>query len=147
MAPLAIAARHLGAEVTGCDRAGQVETDAALAAAGLLYDRDHSEAHVVPGVTFVATSVAPSDAPEVLAAQEAGDVWHRTDLLARLLDVRPGVGVTGSHGKGTVTALAAAALESAGLDPLAIVGVTVPDLGGMVTEATARPSPRSTTPT
>ena len=68
----------------------------------------------------------------MLAAERAGGVRHRTDLLARLLEARPGVGVTGSHGKGTVTALAAAALESAGRDPLAIVGVTAPALGGMV---------------
>jgi UDP-N-acetylmuramate--alanine ligase len=132
MAPLALATRHLGANVTGCDRRGQEETDAALAAAGLAYDRDHSESHVVPGVTFVATSVAPSDEPEVVAAARACGVLHRTDLLARVLEARPGAGVTGSHGKGTVTALAAAAMEAAGLDPLAVVGVTVPDLGGMV---------------
>lgn len=132
MTPLALAARHLGAEVTGCDRRGQEETDAALAAAGLAYDREHSVAHVTPGVSFVATSVAPSDEPEVVAAERAGGVLHRTDLLARVLEVRPGVGITGSHGKGTVTALAAAAMEAAGLDPVAVVGVTVPDLGGMV---------------
>ena len=132
MAPLALAARHLGAEVSGCDRRGQEETDAALAAAGLGYSRDHSPGHVVPGTAFVATSVAPSDEPEVVAAERAGGVLHRTDLLARVLAARPGVGVTGSHGKGTVTALTAAAMEAAGLDPLAVVGVTVPDLGGMV---------------
>lgn len=132
MAPLALAVRHLGAEVTGCDRRGQEETDEALAAAGLDYSRTHSTSHVEPGVGFVATSVAPSDEPEVVAAERADGVLHRTDLLARVLQARPGVGVTGSHGKGTVTALAAAAMEAAGLDPLAVVGVTVPDLGGMV---------------
>lgn len=132
MTPLALAARHLGAEVTGCDRRGQEETDEALAAAGLDYVRTHSPSHVEPGVGFVATSVAPVDEPEVLAAERAGGVLHRTDLLARILEARPGVGVTGSHGKGTVTALTAAAMEAAGLDPLAVVGVSVPDLGGMV---------------
>lgn len=132
MTPLALAARHLGADVTGCDRRGQEETDEALAAAGLDYSRTHSSSHVVPGAAFVATSVAPSDEPEVVAAEGAGGVLHRTDLLARVLEARPGVGVTGSHGKGTVTALAAAAMEAAGLDPLAVIGVTVPDLGGMV---------------
>jgi UDP-N-acetylmuramate--alanine ligase len=132
MTPLALAARHLGADVTGCDRGGQEETREALAAAGLVFDRDHSPSHVAPGVIFVATSVAPPDEPEVVAAEQAGGVLHRTDLLARVLEVRPGAGVTGSHGKGTVTALAAAALEAAGLDPLAVVGASVPDLGGMV---------------
>ncbi len=132
MAPLALAARHLGATVTGCDRRGQEETDEALAAAGLDYSREHSASHVEPGARFVATSVAPSDEPEVVAAAAAGGVLHRTDLLARVLEARPGAGVTGSHGKGTVTALATAALEASGLDPLAVIGVTVPDVGGMV---------------
>lgn len=132
MAPMAVAARHLGAEVTGCDRAAKPEPREFLATAGLDYEPEHSPAHVVPGVTTVATSVADPVEPELVAAHDAGAVWHRTDLLARLLRSRPSVGVTGSHGKGTVTALLAASLEAGGLDPLAVIGVAVPHFGGMV---------------
>jgi UDP-N-acetylmuramate--alanine ligase len=131
MAPLAIAARHLGAEVTGCDRGGTRDGLAALRGAGVPFETAHSPEHVVPDATFVATSVAPSTDPEISRAEQAGGVWHRSDLLAEVLRHRRSVGVTGSHGKGTVTALAAAALVEAGQDPLAIVGAAVPALGGM----------------
>jgi UDP-N-acetylmuramate--alanine ligase len=131
MAPLAIAAQYLGAEVTGCDRASREDTRPYLVDAGLTVEDRHSVDHVVPGTRFVATSVASPEEPELQLAAENGEVWHRTDLLAHLLRQRPGVGISGSHGKGTVTALTAAALEAAGLDPLAVIGVPVPELGGI----------------
>jgi UDP-N-acetylmuramate--alanine ligase len=77
----------------------------------------------------VATSAADPAEPELVAA--AGRLWNRTDLLARVLACRPSsLGVTGTHGKGTVTALAAAAVAESGLDPLAVVGVQVPLFDG-----------------
>ena len=88
MAPLALAARHLGARSPGATVPDRWRPTLA-AAAGLHYDRDHSEAHVGPGVTFVATSVAPSDDRRCCRAGRRG-VWHRTDLLARLLEVATG---------------------------------------------------------
>ncbi|WP_372734719.1 Mur ligase domain-containing protein [Nocardioides sp.] len=131
MAPVAIAAQFLGAEVTGCDLKAREDSQRYLTGAGIAIEPGHSVDHVRPGETVVATSVASSDEPELLVAQERGQVWHRTDLLARVLRGRPGAGITGSHGKGTVTALTAAALDEAGLDPLAIIGVPVPELGGI----------------
>ena len=74
--------------------------------------------------------MAGPEEPEIQAAAAAGRLWHRTDLLATLLRLRRSAGVSGSHGKGTVTALAAAALAESGLDPLAVVGALVPSFGG-----------------
>ena len=130
LAPLAVAARHLGAEVTGCDRAAAPDTADWLSGHGFAFADHHSVDHLEPGVTVVSTSVADPTEPEVLAADAAGGRWHRTDLLAHVLRQRPSVGVTGSHGKGSVAALTAGALVGAGLDPLALLGVAVPDLGG-----------------
>lgn len=132
MAPLAVAARHLGAEVTGCDRAGLAEMCEFLETSGMPFVPTHSPDHVRPGTTLVATGIAASDEPEIRAADAAGARWHRTDLLAAVLRTGPSAAVSGSHGKGTVTALAGAALDAAGLDPLVVVGVPVPAFGGMV---------------
>ena len=131
MAPLAVAARHLGAEVSGCDRAGVPEIHDYLTRSGIEYERDHAVDHAAPGTTVVATSVAPADHPEIMAADRLGARWHRTDLLARVMGSRRSVGVTGSHGKGTVVALTGTAVAEAGLDPLVVVGVPVPAFDGL----------------
>jgi UDP-N-acetylmuramate--alanine ligase len=132
MAPVAIVAQYLGAVVTGCDRSPRIDTSPLLAAAGVDFDVGHSPTHLSAGATLVHTSVASLDEPEMVAALSAGSVWHRTDLLARVLRAHPGAGITGSHGKGTVAALATGALEAAGRDPLALLGAPVPALGGVV---------------
>ncbi len=129
MAPLAVAARHLGAEVDGCDRAGVAEIHDFLVSAGITYARDHDVSHVHEGTTHVATSVATSDLPEMAAV--GARCWHRSDLLARVLSARRSLGVTGSHGKGTVATLTTGALARAGLDPLAVLGILVHDFDGM----------------
>ncbi len=131
MAPLSVVARHLGAEVTGCDRGGSPEIKSYLQTQRMRFATEHSSEHLASGTTLVATSVAGQDDPEIRAGADAGVLWHRTDLLAHVLRARPGAGITGSHGKGTVTALTASALEAAGLDPVALVGVLVPSFGGM----------------
>ncbi|MDX6372587.1 MAG: UDP-N-acetylmuramate--alanine ligase [Nocardioidaceae bacterium] len=130
MAPLAVAARHLGAQVSGCDHGGLRHYLDFLHAAGIDPATTHSIRHFAGGATVVASSVVPAELPELVAAAAAGRLWHRTDLLARVLATRRSLGVSGSHGKGTVAALAAAALEGAGLDPLAILGVMVPRYAG-----------------
>lgn len=130
MAPLALAAQHLGAEVSGCDRRGSAQYVDLLNASGLSVATAHAADHVRDGTTVVATSLADPDEPEIRIALAAGRLWHRTDLLATLLRLRRSAGVSGSHGKGTVTALTAAALAEAGLDPLAIIGAVVPSFGG-----------------
>ena len=131
MAPLAVVARHLGAEVTGCDRAGRPDIHAYLAREGIWSQGPHSADHVRPGTTLVATAAASAAEPEIVAADVAGGRWHRTDLLATVLRTRRALGITGSHGKGTVTALATAALAASGRDPLALVGVPVDDFDGL----------------
>lgn len=131
LAPLSVVARHLGAEVSGCDRGGTPQIMNYLQTQHMPFATEHSAQHLAPGTTLVATSVARHDVPEIRAAADAGVLWHRTDLLAHVLRARPGAGITGSHGKGTVVALTASALEAAGLDPLALVGVLVPSFGGM----------------
>lgn len=129
MAPLAVVARHLGAEVTGCDRAPLADMAEWLAGQGVDVARSHGPEHLDVHLTAVATSVADGAEPEVVAARAQG-LWHRTDLLAHLLRQRPSVGVTGSHGKGTVAALTTSALAAAGFDPSAVLGLSAPELGG-----------------
>jgi len=71
----------------------------------------------------VASSAVPHHDPELRAAREAGvTTWMRPVLLEAVTAVHPAIGLAGTHGKTTSTALAVTALRAAGLDPTFIVG-------------------------
>lgn len=130
LAPLAAAATSLGADVNGCDSGGFALSRALLQDAGIPLEEGQEAGHVADGRHLVATASARNDDPEVQAAGSANRLHRRMDLTAAILAARPGLGVSGSHGKGTVTALAASAAVHAGLDPMTVLGVHAPQLGG-----------------
>ena len=77
----------------------------------------------------VASSAVPERDPELAAARAAGvEVWRRPTLLERLTRHTPALGVTGTHGKTTGTALLVAALRALGRDPSFMVGGQLVDL-------------------
>jgi UDP-N-acetylmuramate--alanine ligase len=128
MAPPALAAAAAGADVDGCDIAPPRGPDV-LTDAGIRVAHGHDGAHV-DGRHLVVTTIASPDLPEVTAAAAAGRLHHRTDLLAAVVRGRPTIAVTGTHGKGTVAALVGSALQQLGADPLVLLGVAAPVLGG-----------------
>jgi UDP-N-acetylmuramate--alanine ligase len=77
----------------------------------------------------VASSAVPDSDPEIVAAGEAGiEVWERPRLLERMTAKEPALGVTGTHGKTTATALLVAAMRALGRDPSFMVGGHLGDL-------------------
>ena len=66
----------------------------------------------------VVTSTAiPDSNPELLHARDRGlEIWHRSDLLAALIDQQPTIAVAGSHGKTTTSTLITTLLLQAGED-------------------------------
>lgn len=71
----------------------------------------------------VASSAVPNSDPEIRAARDAGiTVWERPRLLAALTAALPTIGLAGTHGKTTSTALAVTALRGIGYDPSFLVG-------------------------
>jgi len=78
---------------------------------------------------LVASSAVPDTDWEMIAAAKAGAVvWRRPELLDELTAMVPTIGVTGTHGKTTATAMLVAASRGAGLDPSFIVGGELSDL-------------------
>ncbi len=68
------------------------------------------------------TAIHPANA-EYVAAQESGClVFHRSDVLAGLMQEYQSVAVAGTHGKTTTSSLIGYMLLQAGLDPTIIVG-------------------------
>ncbi|MHB8637340.1 MAG: D-alanine--D-alanine ligase [Fimbriimonadaceae bacterium] len=88
---------------------------------------DDVDALVLTDAIDLATS------PEVHEARRRGlRLFRRSQLLGWLLRKHKVAAVTGTHGKTTTTGLLGAALIEAGLDPLVIVGASVPQFGGPV---------------
>jgi UDP-N-acetylmuramate--alanine ligase len=79
----------------------------------------------------VVSDAVPADNPEIEAARELGiPVQRRSQLLAQLMRGARGIGVSGTHGKTTVTAMIGEILTKAGLDPTVALGGEYPPFGG-----------------
>ena len=78
----------------------------------------------------VISSAVPESNPELRAARMAGlTVWHRSDILAALINAQPSIAVAGSHGKTTTSSLIATLLATTHHDPTAVIGGIVPAFG------------------
>jgi len=102
-----------------------------LAQSGALIYRGHRADHLAGGVDRVVISSAVSpENPEVREAQGRGlPIIKRGQLLAELMERQRGIAVAGAHGKTTTTAMITLALLEGKLDPTAVVGGYVPELG------------------
>ena len=127
MGPLAKLLAAMGHRVTGSDlRAGPEMED--LERRGIETWAGTRPDRMAGCGLVVASSAVPAENPELAAAGAAGvPVWMRPRLLAALTARFPTVGFTGTHGKTTSTAMAAAAARSLGLDPSFIVGGDLPE--------------------
>ena len=123
MSGLARLMQQLGMEVTGSDRTASHKTEA-LVQAGIPVQIGH-EADLVRQANLVVYSAAIApDNPERAAARELGiPQIERAELLGLLCreHVCP-IGVSGTHGKTTVTAMIAQVMCENGLNPTVHVG-------------------------
>lgn len=130
MAPLAELIRRSGGQVTGCDSQRNA-TVRALADAGVAIDAAHDASHAAGAGALIITAAVPADHPEVAAAREAGiPVLKRAAALGEIVNRGYVVGIAGTHGKSTTTAITTAVLEAARLEPTGLVGGRVPGWEG-----------------
>jgi len=111
-----------GMTVTGCDLKHSSATTL-LASRGVDVRIGHDTAHLAGVDAVVVTAAVRGANVEVDAARERGiEIIRRKELLAAIVDEKRGVGVSGTHGKTTTSAMIATVLEDAGLDPTVIIG-------------------------
>ena len=121
--------QSMGHEVSGCDEHASKVTSG-LEALGVPVAVGHDVAHVEGVDVLVRSTAIRDDNPEVLAAAARGiPVLARANAMAAICADRRTVGVSGTHGKTTTTAMLALALREAGMDPCFLVGGEVTGLG------------------
>ena len=140
----ALLLHRAGAVVDGCDADAPSPYTPPLDAAGIRYVVGHDPAHL-DGIERVAITPALRPLPhhaELETAEAAGlpvGTWQA--LLGELMAApgRLGIGVTGTHGKSTTTALLGHLLVEAGLDPTVEVGAFIAGWGASVRPGAGNP--------
>jgi len=130
MSALAAIMLDLGYRVSGSDLNRNLLTDK-LSERGAVISRGHEAVRLGETWALIYSSAVGADNPELKAARRRQfPILHRSDLLKRLLDLKPGLAVAGSHGKTSVAAQLSWMLEEAGFRPGFAIGGIVPQLDG-----------------
>lgn len=122
MYPLAELLLRSGGQVSGCDAKDspslrRLETLGASVAVG------HDAGHVTAASAVVTTAAVPEGHPELAAARAAGiPVLKRAEALGAWVAHGTVVGIAGTHGKTTTTAMTTEILAAADADPTGLVG-------------------------
>lgn len=117
-----------GVSVSGCDLKSSSATDL-LVSRGVEVTFGHDPSHVRGKDMIVVTSAVKGDHPEIDAARRLGvRIVKRSELLGTIVNEKRAVGVAGTHGKTTTSAMIAVVLDEAGLDPTVLVGGMIRNL-------------------
>ena len=120
---------RMGHEVSGCD-VRDTPALRRLTDEGVTVRVGNDVTHVdgIDAITY-SSVIAPSH-PEIDAARRRGaSTLVRADMLASICASRSAVGVAGTHGKTTTSAMLASILVAGGADPGWLIGGDVPTLG------------------
>ncbi|HEY3354761.1 MAG TPA: UDP-N-acetylmuramate--L-alanine ligase [Polyangia bacterium] len=120
---------NLGYAVSGSDLRDNDSTRRLAALGGRIAVGHRAENVGEADVVVTSSAVRPQN-PEVEAARARQiPVIPRAEMLAELMRMKYGVAVAGSHGKTTTTSLIATVMSAAGMDPTAVIGGKLPQLG------------------
>jgi UDP-N-acetylmuramate--alanine ligase len=136
MSALALILAERGHSVSGSDRKLTPAMQALETKALVLFQSQISNnftdltARGIEAPLVVVSTAIPSTNPELIEAQRLDlTIWHRSDLLAWLIEQQPSIAVAGSHGKTTTSTVVTTLLATVGEDPTAVIGGVVPCFG------------------
>ncbi|HWV38454.1 MAG TPA: UDP-N-acetylmuramate--L-alanine ligase [Vulgatibacter sp.] len=120
---------NLGYPVTGSDLRASDSTRRLVDLGAAVAEGHHADNVGRADVVVISSAVRPTN-PEVVEARRRGvPVIPRAEMLAELMRLKVGIAVAGSHGKTTTTSMIAHVLAAGGLDPTAVVGGKLNNLG------------------
>ncbi len=131
MSGLAKVLLESGFRVSGSDVAESAYTQELVALGGQIFI-GHAASQVPESALLIVSSSIDRQNPEIAVALERGqEIHHRSGLLREimqgaLLGHETTIGITGTHGKTTITGMSGLALHKAGLDPTIVVGGKMP---------------------
>ncbi len=119
-----------GVAVTGSD-ARPSDLTAHLEELGATIFEGHAAENLGEAAMLVHTAAVGDDNPEVAEAKRRGiEVILRAEMDARLMEGKKIIAIAGSAGKTTTSSLVAHILQSAGMEPMYLLGGESLDLGG-----------------
>ncbi|MBY0407357.1 MAG: UDP-N-acetylmuramate--L-alanine ligase [Rickettsiales bacterium] len=122
MSGIAEVLHNLGYQVQGSDASDSYNTQR-LKNLGIPVFIGHEAGHVKDAQVVVISSAIKPENPELAAARSLRlPVVKRAEMLAELMRFKSSIAVAGTHGKTTTTAMTAAMLEAADLQPTVING-------------------------
>jgi UDP-N-acetylmuramate--alanine ligase len=135
MSGLAYVLAQRGLPVSGSDlKESNITRRLAAVGAQIFYTQaaDNLDNLTATGTPQIVCSTAIGGSNAELAAAVAKDyqIFHRSDVLAAIINEYASVGVAGTHGKTTTSSTIGCMLVSAGLDPTIVVGGEVDTWGG-----------------
>jgi len=129
MSGIAMVLAELGVRVTGSDLKVSRYTRH-LEEAGVAVTIGHDAANLGDAALVVISSAIPKGNPELRSARAASlPVLRRAEMLARVMAMRRGIAVAGTHGKTTTSSMISHVLLQCGLDPTFLVGGELNDIG------------------
>ncbi len=131
MCPLAEIFISMGYVVSGSD-ISDGDTLRRIISYGIPVHMGHRAENIEGAQLVVYTAAVKSDNPELAAARAEGIPVAERSVILGAVTRRFGhsIAVAGTHGKTTTTAMITQVMTGAGLDPSAIIGGTLPALGG-----------------
>jgi UDP-N-acetylmuramate--alanine ligase len=132
MSALAQVLAARGFAVSGCDLRAS-EATARLRRAGCVIEIGHSPAHLQGVDAVIVSRAVAGDTEELRAAARLQlPIKHRAEILGHVMGTARSIGIVGTHGKTTTTAMLARVLTAGGCDPTALIGADVGEYGGNV---------------
>ncbi len=129
MSALARILLQRGYRVSGSDQNASAILESLKSSGAEIFIGHNAGNITAPAVVICSTAVV-KDNPEYQEAQKRGYlIWHRSDLLRKLMEESLPLLVAGTHGKTTTSSLLAHVLVKSGLDPSYAIGGIVCSLG------------------
>lgn len=129
MSAIARVMLDMGYRISGSDMIRKELTDKLEQKGARIFIGHHPE-HIKGADLVVYSTDIPEDNVELQAAQASRiPLVHRSKMLARLLNEKRGIAVSGAHGKTTTSSMIALVMEKAGIDPTYLIGGEIMDVG------------------